>query len=337
MSGARSPRQLLQRALAAERLPHALLFTGPEGTGKRETALWLAQALLCAKGSGGEGCGRCRDCTKATRGSHPDLIHIEPDGQFIKIEQVRGMARKVGFKPLEAKARVVVFIDAHRMNEPAANALLKTLEEPHPNTTLLLITAKPDVLLPTIRSRVQRLAFRPQGETAVARTLVEQDGVDAREARLRASYAEGSLEAARQLDMEAVRPAHEQALELLELAAAGRDSADDVAALMEASRELSRTQEDTDAFLKALKLLLRDAAVSQLTDGDEQQLMDRAHAERSSTLGRQLGPPRALRSLERIEEAEDDFRHNASRRLVLDALLLDLWRASAATPESDRA
>jgi DNA polymerase-3 subunit delta' len=319
-----TPEQLLDSALDSGRLPHALLFSGPAGTGKRETARRLALSLLCDTRKR-RGCGSCRSCTKVSRGSHPDLLWIEPDGQFIKIEQVRGLIRSLGFRPLEASARLAVLIEADRLMDAAANALLKTLEEPPGHTTLVLISSKPEALLPTIRSRIQRLSFRPLGDAAVEQALRDQDGVDPDEARLRARRAAGSLEAARGLDYPELRAAHDQALELLEAACTGDFRSTQAGLLLEACKELSRSAEQTTAFLSALRIALRDAAVVALT-GSRDRALDRQSGERVARLARRLGAEQAMGALERIEQAEQDFLHNANRRLVLESLLLGIWR-----------
>jgi DNA polymerase-3 subunit delta' len=158
---------LLARALGQGRLPPALLLSGPEGVGKRTLAIEAARGLLCDNGPG-EPCNTCRTCDRTGRGIHPDLIVVEPETatgflarETIKIEHIRDAVREILGLPFEARARVVILNDAHAMTEQAMNALLKALEEPPATSHLVLVTASPRALLPTIRSRCQTLQLGP--------------------------------------------------------------------------------------------------------------------------------------------------------------------------------
>jgi len=144
-------------------LPHALLFSGPSGIGKRQFADLFAASLLCQHPSEtGQPCGECRGCTLRLAGNHPDLVEIEPEepGKAIKIDQIRALA---DFTSLSAQFdhgyKVIILEPAENMNRAAANSLLKTLEEPTENTVLMLVTSAPQRLLPTIRSRCQAINF----------------------------------------------------------------------------------------------------------------------------------------------------------------------------------
>ncbi len=128
-------RGVLVRALRQGRFPNSLLFSGPEGVGKRTLALAAARALLCERGLEGDACGQCRACTRSGRGLHPDLTIVEPATAAIKIEQVRDAVREILVPPFEARARAFLIDDAHAMTEQAQNALLKSLEEPRPRPT----------------------------------------------------------------------------------------------------------------------------------------------------------------------------------------------------------
>ena len=159
---------ILRRALTAARVPHAYLFYGMRGIGKQTVARQFAKALNCKKGNG-VACEQCPSCLKITNGNHPDVVTIVPEGIFIKITHVREMQNQIKFKPFEGEKRVFIVVDAERMNEPAANALLKTLEEPSPANVLILVTSRPFQLPETILSRCQKLRFDPiRKETIVS-------------------------------------------------------------------------------------------------------------------------------------------------------------------------
>src|SRR5262245_17848586 len=165
---------LLARSIRRDGLPPSLLFAGPEGGAARETAIAVAQALNCTQpttdeaGSAVDSCGRCSSCTRIARGIHPDVLFVEPgDTGSIKIEQVRDVIDRSSYRPFEGRRRVVIIDDASALLPAAQNALLKTLEEPLPSSVFILVTSHPDVLLPTVRSRLIRLTFADSGPAGV--------------------------------------------------------------------------------------------------------------------------------------------------------------------------
>lgn len=134
------------------------LFVGPSGVGKRQTALGLAQALLCENGD--RGCGRCASCLRLEQQHHEGLLQIAPDGMQIKMEQAHEILHFLQLKSI-SKARVIIIDQAHRLNEHAANSLLKILEEPPAETFYFLIAPSSASVLPTIRSRSRIVSFKP--------------------------------------------------------------------------------------------------------------------------------------------------------------------------------
>lgn len=187
------------------RLPHALLLTGPAGTGKEAFGRALAAGLLCSEPDAeGRPCGACMSCKLAAAGAHPDLLWVAPqeDSKFIRIDQVRALIAALGLKSQFGGHRIAVVTPAECMNAAAANSLLKTLEEPGPETLLLVITALPGRLPATVRSRCQLLRF-PLPEPAAAAPWLAGQGVDAPE-RL--------LAAARGAPLDALRLAREDGL-----------------------------------------------------------------------------------------------------------------------------
>lgn len=154
--------QQLQQRRQAGRLPHALLLSGPAGIGKQQFARAFTDSLLCqTPADDGSACGHCKACELVVAGSHPDAVTIAPEeeGKAIKIDQIRGLAEFTSLHAHYGGYKVLLLQPAEQMNQAAANSLLKTLEEPNDNTLLLLVTANPQRLLPTIRSRCQSLYF----------------------------------------------------------------------------------------------------------------------------------------------------------------------------------
>src|SRR5574337_755106 len=206
--------RFLHRALMTGRIAHAYLFTGPVGVGKPAAALAFAQARTCERVASVEfgvssgyptpdtrhptpmdGCGECRACRNIANGLHPDVQIIEPDGATVKIEQIRTLEADAALVPYEAQWKAFILNSAERMTEQAANALLKTLEEPAKDTVFILLTSTVSALLPTIVSRCQIVTFSPLPHGEIEALLGEK-GMEASRARLIASLSRGSIERA---------------------------------------------------------------------------------------------------------------------------------------------
>jgi DNA polymerase-3 subunit delta' len=180
---------IIKRVLASGKAAHAYLFSGPEGVGRKKIALSFVEALFC---SGIEGCGSCPSCRKIAAGNHPDLHVIEPDGQFIKIDQVRDLQKELSYRPYEATRKAAIIDGADRLHPAAGNALLKTIEEPPGSAILILLATTGEKVLPTIRSRCQQLLFNGISQEAIQDFLVKQ-GVTTATAQVAASLAGGSI------------------------------------------------------------------------------------------------------------------------------------------------
>jgi len=185
---------ILKNALQSGRLAHAYLFVGPDGVGKRLTALNLGKTLNCLTPPNTDDCcDQCSSCKKFQAGIHPDLIIIEPAGEMIKIGQLRDLQARLRFRPWEGKARICILEAAESMNEEAANAFLKTLEEPPADTYFFLITSRPHMLLPTILSRCQWVKFQSLTNEIIARLLIEKHSFTQDKAFFLAALGEGSV------------------------------------------------------------------------------------------------------------------------------------------------
>ena len=186
ISGHAGQKASLRTMLREGRLPHALLFAGPDGIGKRMLGHVLAASILCDSQDGP--CGHCESCRAMQLGSHPDYLEVVPEqngksAAQIRIEAIRSMQTQVSRYPVLAKQRVVLIDEADRMNEAAQNSLLKTLEEPEGPVTFILVTSARSALLDTILSRCMPMAFgmlTPQEMKPVllGRGVPEQEAVE---------------------------------------------------------------------------------------------------------------------------------------------------------------
>lgn len=186
--------QVLFDARQHGRLPHGLLFTGPQGLGKDHLAQTLAATLLCESPTAtGVACGVCRSCQLLAAGTHPDLVRIEPaeDKKNISVDQIRELVQFMTLKSQYGRHKVVVLSPAETMNVNAANSLLKTLEEPTADSVLILVTSRPAQLPATIRSRCQEIHFGPAA-TALAEPWLRQQSVTGAEPGFWLALADGA-------------------------------------------------------------------------------------------------------------------------------------------------
>ncbi len=304
----------IQAALRSNRVPHAYLFVGPAGSGKLDAAWALAQALLCPNRVD-EGCGQCQVCLKVQHGHHPDVLLLQPDEgkRRIAIAQVRKLQESLPYRPYEGSHRIILVPDAHVMTEEAANALLKTLEEPPDRTHFVLTTAQPSSLLDTIRSRCQTIRFAPHPREAIAQTLVRERSLDERMAMVLAGLAEGSPGRAMELlDRDILSDMDEAVGKVVGL------SLQDPKAILETSE---RWQRDRDRVIDRLDLLIswyRDRLLESFgVSGD---LL--IHQDRPQT---RTSPSVALRALDLLLDSRSAIEErNANLRLTLDNLFTNL-------------
>src|ERR1700755_2367954 len=181
-------------------MTHAWLITGPPGSGRSVAALCFAAALQCTS-DGVPGCGECRSCTTTMAGTHGDVRRVIPEGLSIGVDEMRGIVQIASRRPSTGRWQIVVVEDADRLTEGAANALLKVVEEPPPSTVFLLCapSVDPEDIAITLRSRCRHVALVTPPVDALARVLIEADGLPEEDARWAASVSGGHVGRARRL------------------------------------------------------------------------------------------------------------------------------------------
>lgn len=168
-------KQVLKQAVSHHMVSHSYLFIGPEGIGKRLFAREFAKMLLCLEKN--TACGTCKSCMELDSQNHPDYMEIQPDGNAIKIEQIRMLQSKVIEKPIISSQKVYVINDSDKMTKEAQNCLLKTLEEPPQYVTIILIGSNETMYLNTIKSRCTKIAFQEIEEQVLRTYLAEKEGM----------------------------------------------------------------------------------------------------------------------------------------------------------------
>jgi DNA polymerase-3 subunit delta' len=316
---------LIARAALRGTLPPSLIFAGPSGVGKRKAALALAQLVNCLSPVSEDACGECASCRRIARGVHADVLLIEPgETGAIKIEQVRDAIERSAYRPFEGRRRVVIIDDADEMMPGAQDALLKTLEEPPSGTTFVLVTSAPDMLLPTIRSRCQRLRFGRLSPAEVAAVLVRSHEFAEADAHTAAAVSDGSVGRALEGNTDAFKEARNGALDLLRAVASHPAPARRITGA--GGLPGVRGKADRNALgqsLRALATILRDLGVL----GARSDAGALANADLRSDLEgllRSFDTDRVLRAYGAVDRALNALDRNASPKIVADWLAFQI-------------
>lgn len=312
--------RVLQHALAHDRIAHAYLFEGPSGVGKERVALGLARALLCPQARAGRAC-TCSTCSRIAAGNHPDLRVFRPRDEGdrnLQVELIRSeLLPFTKFAPFEADAACVIFPEADVSfpvhHAEAANALLKTLEEPRPRVTFLLLSERPDRLLPTIRSRCQRVRFRPLPQQALEEILA-QHGVAESTRAPAVALSQGRADRALALAADNLGERLAELVLRVDAATAAARPAD----LLDLARELA-ADDELDLLLSALSLFYRDVAHVALQT--PQPSLSFPHLQSMLTArAQQLGAMACAERVEAIAASAEAIDRNANAEIALDAL-----------------
>lgn len=312
------PIALLQRAIQNEKVVNSYLFWGNEGIGKKHVALQFAKALNCLETNAdtGDACDHCTSCKKIDHGLHPDVLLIEPEGQNIKVEQIRQLQKELAYRPYEGKHRVCILTAADRMAPHIPNTLLKTLEEPPLHTVIILLANNSRVILPTILSRCQPIRFNPLPIPLVSKWLTEGSGFDEAEAHLLASLSEGSPGKALEIQEEIRQIPREELLK-------------DWVGLKSLSFEriggwvgsLPSQRENLILMLEVAKTLLRDLVMVKTLKGGTN-LIHPDLVQVIEALATNWSLSSLLKRMETLHQTIIEIRGNANTSLALEAMML---------------
>jgi DNA polymerase-3 subunit delta' len=344
----------LQRALDGDRLFPSLVFHGPPGAGKLSTALLLARALLCTTPQG-RPCGECRSCRRTDERSlvHPDVRLVLPEKKSdfdrpapeeqgasgidpqaeqaeavdnpvwsVLIDRVRRGIAFLQRRPSESRHAILIVDQAHRMEAAAANALLKTLEEPPAHAILILITPSWHALLPTIRSRCRAVPFQLVSRSQIVSYLVERREMGAEESVLRAGLSGGRIGAALGMDLEDFRSRREALLSLLDDLTRRGDPGLSVAR----AEAMVQRGDSVEPDLEILRTLLRDVLILGASPSDEARLVNVDIVKHLRDLVVPL-EAKAGTVLEEMETTLEAIRHRGNRQLLIENLFMDLLPA----------
>jgi DNA polymerase-3 subunit delta' len=319
----------LRRAWAAGRLAQAYSFVGPEGVGKRTTALALAQVVNCQRPVAGEmpdACGACLACRKIAAGNHPDVTLVSPaEKTVIDIDQIRDVAGRATLRAYEGATKVWILDPADRMQEPAANALLKTLEEPPGSALFVLVTTTPSALLPTVRSRCQEVRFELLGADALG-TILGRHGRPPETWAAAVALAGGSASRALDLDPEEDRQAQEQVLGDV------WGCLGSLPALLACAEAHGRDRDACKKLTAMLQAFCRDVVVARV-GGGALPLTTPVWAETVGRLAAAAPTDAWLRMEEALRQARWALERNANPRLTLERLLLRMREAMQISEE----
>lgn len=329
-------KEVLRRHLVANRVPNALLFAGTDGVGKRRFALELAKAFLCVNKTNVEGCGKCPACKRIEQftfpksddkdahrkvifSNHADVGMVVAYNRNILVDAVRDLEKEAYFRPFEGAARFFVIDNADKMNDAAANALLKTLEEPASTSHIILLTSRPDTLLSTIRSRCQTVRFSPVETEKIEQFLIDQQHLPPADAKLSSRLAFGSVGRAESIDLEILRPQREMLLRVVQDAIVNGDRV----SLLSVAEKLTdaKNKDNFEENLDILLTLIRDVWLLAL-GGDVEKLINIDLAPQLDRMAENAETPRLSGWISEIELLRESLAVNINRKIATDALFL---------------
>ncbi len=321
--GHERPKRFLRAALKSERLAHALLFHGEEGLGKLLTARVLAQAVNCEASPAPDppdACGLCRSCRQIEAGSHPDVTILTATGEKGETEHAREIESRFIYRPLIGRQKIVVMDNVDLLRREAANALLKTIEEPPPDSLIVLVSSRPEALLPTIRSRCQEIRFAPLALDLVEEAVRRRRGLSEKDARFLAVISGGRLGLALEAEPEALRAERAGYLRLV-----SPDSLESTSGLLAVCEAVGKSDE-AETALGWLTAWFRDLLVVKV-GGDRSRLVNSDCLAELDALAARLRVETILDLAAYVKSMQRGLERNLNKQMMLEGLLLRLQAA----------
>lgn len=311
-------KKILRKALQKDRIPNSMLFCGLEGVGKKSMALVLAKAMNCEKKKD-DACEVCSPCKAISRANFPDVMVISPDGNIIKIDQMRILKQIAYLKPMVGQKRVFIVAEAEKMNEEAANSLLKILEEPPLFSFIILVTHYPDMIKPTIKSRCHILSFQPISREDIEKILLEK-GFGKERAKIISLLVGGNLKKAINLEWEEIQAKRAKAWELF-LSLLKKEKVATFLKNYVSSRGLMR--EELEEVLEIFSSFCRDLILIK-EKSDIRLLMNPDYAAEFKKTENFLNLDKAMDYLEKIDYALYAMQKNLNMNLLVTSLFSNL-------------
>lgn len=316
--GHEQQKSILRRAIEHQRIAHAYLFEGADGIGKRLMALAFARALLCERH---QGCGECTACRKVDSNIHPDVHILDSLETSIKIDQVRDLQQQLALRPLEGDYKFCLIENAERFTNNAANALLKTLEEPQPNTVIILLSGQPEKLLTTIRSRCQRLPFKRLSKGQIEEMLSARLELNSTQVAILAALSDGSFKKALGTKQDLYLEKRRDLIQTL----SGLSSGSNIPTLTFAE-ELAADKDNLEDYLDIFQSFFRDIMLlkygrpeTDIVNLDMREVLYR-EASKHSQQGLQ-------NKLKYLDMARHHLHRNVNRQLAMEVMLLKITAA----------
>ncbi|MDY6844834.1 MAG: DNA polymerase III subunit delta' [Spirochaetota bacterium] len=307
----------LTRMLRNRKIAHSYLFAGLEGIGKRCVAKEFAKALNCQEKSE-DACDNCISCKKIEKGTFLDVHVLKPDGNQIKVDQVRNLQREFLYALHEGYYRVIIIDDAQKLNIQASNAFLKILEEPPVSTVIILISDSVYSLLPTVISRCQIVKFNSLGHEDVVKILVEKLGIDRERAMNVAVFSMGSAKRALTMSEDVSIMNFQKNLSRLVTL-----KLNDLDTIISKAEELSRCGESLKEKLNILKMFYRDVSLKK--QGIEHTKgYNKDYVKEIEGFSETLPLPDILERIFKVESAQRDLEGNVNKQILVENLLIRL-------------
>jgi DNA polymerase-3 subunit delta' len=337
--GNKTAKETLKRMLEARRVPGALLFVGPESVGKKLFAFEIAKSFLCSQTKNFQACDACSACVRVEKfvfpksdeeikeakkkilwSEHPDVGLLYPMGREILVDAMRDVEREANFRPYEGTRRFFIIDRADKMRDEAANALLKTLEEPPTTSHLFLITSRLSALLPTIRSRCQIIRFAPLQAEEIEKHLLKDGKITQQDARLFARASRGSIGRALSPDMLIYKQQRDAMLQVL----AALTITNDRARLLRSAEELNeaKVKDEYESRLEVLETLIHDIWVLSLNANDN--IVNEDLRDELKNFSEGIKSKRPADWIMKIETLREQLAVNINRKAATDALFMSM-------------